>query len=325
MLLAAVSLSCHTKERGYEPGVELAPPYGLVFTQEEEVGTRVTYFNLSTMRPVYSEVVGNFLVMACVTNQHGNKLAVADGQEDRVAILQLPGMLETFDAYFSGRLVDLAVDTDIGHIYAITHNGDFWIDSVAIERFDTLEVALFPRRLTLRPPGRTEAWVVCVGNNTLHVIDLRRGQMLTTETFNDAPTDVGFSPDGSKAYVAFVGGGSSVTCYNADSLLPITTYGTGGGPFELAVSDDGELLAASDSLRGTVQVWDLDNTSTWIVPIGARASSLYFAKQSHSLYVLAQGVNRVKRVQIGDHGPTSVDSLQFNHDVENMILWENRD
>lgn len=287
--------------------------------------SQATYFDLTTLKILHSFPLPNYAVTATATNLHGDRLALADGRSDRIVLMQMPHLQETHNVLLGGEPVDIDVDVDAGHVYAITHNGNFWIDSVALDLFDTLEVRLFPRRLTLKPPARLEAWVVCVGNEALHIIDLPRRVIVRTDSFDSPPTDVAFSPDGSKAYIAFAGASGRVTSYNSATLEPLSNYPAGSGPFSLAVSSDGQLLAASDSLTGMVQIWDLASNQSWSVRAGNWAGSLYFMHETHTLYVLAEGLNQVKRVRIGANGPEAVDSLRFDGETRNMILWENRD
>ncbi|HEY3294166.1 MAG TPA: WD40 repeat domain-containing protein [bacterium] len=301
----------------------LQPPLGMVFTIAGGQVAEVNYFNLSTMDVVATLPFGARTVMASVMTPNGDKLAIADGRTDELVILQMPRLQQGPSVYLGGEPTDIDMDINASHLFAITHNGNFWIDSVGIERLDTLEVRLYPRRMAVRPPGRSEAWVVCPGNEALHVISLLHHEITYTETFEDmTPVDVQFSPCGAVAYVAFAGMPGSIVCYDADSLRPLSSYEAGPGPFDLAVSDDSTLLAASDSLSGTVTIWNLADNRSWTVRVGAWAGGLQFEQHSHTLYVMAVGINQIMKLEIGPAGPQVIDSLRLPQNMHNMILWE---
>jgi DNA-binding beta-propeller fold protein YncE len=329
LLLAGLTVvilgSCHPKEPGEEPTEEgVYPPMGLIFTLSGGGDSRLLYLDLRNFRIAHETVLQGASVKAVTVNANGDRLVLADGLTMQLSMLRLPGLSEVQVLPLGGNTEDLETDAGGWHIYAVTHNGSFWTDTVATGNLDTMEVALHPRRLTLRPPYRNEAWVVSSDQKKIQMINLVHREMFDSLEFSDTPTDVQFSPDGTKAYVALQGEQAGVAAYAPVSHNVLASYPGGEGPFELAVSDDGRYLAASDSTAGTVLLWDVASGGAWSVDVGAGAGPLSFEYRTHMLYVLATGEGRLTRMLVTENGPQTVDSLRLPYPSRCFTMWEVR-
>jgi hypothetical protein len=318
--------SCHSKdELGDDSDLILSPPLGVVFSAVDGTSSVASFFDLSRMRVVSAMNLPGYIITASGQNLAADRLVLADARDDRIAIFQMPGMNLTHLGNLGGAPMDIEPSFGAGFVYAISRNGSFWIDSVAAGTFDTLEIALFPRRLTLRPPDQDQAWIVNESRKIIQIVLLSTEEMFDSMRFTEPPTDVSFSPDGATAFVSFAGPQSGITAYSATSHQAEANYPIAGtGPFDLAMSDDGEYLAAADSSQGDVNILHLQGGDLWSVHVGSDAGLVRFAHESHILYALAPVDNQVKRIQIGTDGPVLVDSVAFIASPSNMILWEKR-
>jgi DNA-binding beta-propeller fold protein YncE len=297
----------------------LSPPLGIAFSVPQG---DVSFFRFGPMELVHSGRLTGWSVVAAEVSVNGQWLAVADGAADRVALLKLPELYELSGAVIGGAPLDVDVDVSGHLLYAITNNGYFWCYHTSSGQFDMLEVELAPRRLALRPPDGGEAWIVCGGNNTIHVVDLRQFIAIDTFFMPLPPTDIQFSGDGGRFYVAMEGDTGSVAVFDALSRALIREQRFGRGAFELAVSDDERFVAASDSATGRLYVWDTGSGATWDVPVGRHPLRTRFARGSHVCYAMSVEDTRLLRINIGDAGPEPADTFYVTPTLRDFVLWE---
>ena len=296
----------------------MVPPLGIAFSVPQG---DVSFFRLGPMELVHAGRLTGWAVVSAEVSLNAQWLAVADGAANRVALLKLPELFELSGAVIGGAPLDVDVDVTGQLIYAVTNNGSFWCYHVGSGTFDTLEVQLWPRRFAIRPDG-SEAWVVCGGNNTIHVVDLRQFVRTDTLILPLPPTDIQFSRDGTRAYVAMEGDTGCVAVFDASSREVIQQHACGRGAFELALSDDARFVAASDSATGRLYIWDTVSGSAWDVPVGRHAFRTRFARHSHVCYVMSIEDTRLLRLEIGEGGPGPADTLHIMPTMKDFVLWE---
>jgi len=282
----------------------------------------VSFFRLWPMELVHAGRLTGWAVVVAEVSVNGRWLAVADGASNRVALLELPDLHELSGAVMGGAPLDVDLDVTGQLLYAVTNNGSLWRYRVASGLFDTLEVQLAPRRLALRPPDGGEAWVVCGGNNTIHVVDLRQFIRTDTLIMPLPPTDIQFSRDGARFYVAMQGDTGRVAVFDASSRQMIQQHACGRGAFELAVSDDERFVAASDSATGRLYLWDTVSGLGWDVAVGRHPFRTRFARQSHVCYAMSIEDTRLLRWNIGDAGPEPADTFYVLPTLRDFVLWE---
>jgi hypothetical protein len=312
-------VSCREKENCVNCEENLEPPLGIAFSVPQG---DVSFFRMRPMEVVRTAQLSGWAVVASEVSTNAQWLAVADGAADRVALLKLPELRELSGAVVGGAPLDVDVDVTGELIYALTSNGAFWRYSVGSGTFDTLEVRLQPRRFALRPTDDREAWVVCGGNNTVHVVDLGQFSQSDTLTLQWPPTDIEFSRDGLRAYIALRGDSGYVAVFDASSRRMIGQHACGLGTLELAVSDDERLVAASDSATGLLNIWETASGRQWQVPVGRCALRTRFAHGSHACYVMSLDQTRLLRVEIGENGPGPSDTLSVLPMLRDFVLWE---
>lgn len=268
------------------------------------------------------EKLPEWTVVAAEVSENARYLAVGEAGF-RLALLELPGMNVLNETIIGGAPLDIEVDASGRLIYVITNNATFWVYSSASGTSDILELPLQPRRLALRPPEKSEAWVVCGERNSILVIDLPQLARVDTIELPQPPTDIQFSPDGSRYYVTMLGDTGTLAAFYTASRQLIQAQPIGRGAFELAVSDDGRYVAASDSATGKVHVWDTVGGPVWSVQIGGYPLRIRFGKRSHTFFVLSVGYRRIQRMSIADNGPVLDDALIMPENALEFVLWEN--
>jgi len=314
-------ISCQSKEtcEGCNDG-SLHPPLGLSFSVPSG---DVSYFNLFGHGLVDTIRRDGWMVMAAEVSINQDRVAVADGGNNRIAVMRLPDFLEITSSGIGGEPMDIDMDVSNQHVYVITRNGSLWRYNVATGVYDTLELALFPRRFAMRPPDRLEAWIVSEGEFELQIVSLQQFRKTDSLVFPSSPTDVQFSPDGARAYIGFKGDTGSVIVYQTSNREQIAQHQTGIGPFELAVSPDGRFLAASDSVRGSVHFWDTITDECWNVPVGGSAGRVRFARWQPRCFVLSQMQNAILGISMSPDGPVTTDTIYVAPYAREIALWEN--
>lgn len=319
ILLAA---ACRSKNPCEDcDGDNLVPPMGLVFSIP---GGDLTFFSLADKRVKLVTPLNGWAVVAAATSANGELMAIADAATDRMVMLRLPGLGSIVTRSLGGTPTDIEMDRLGVLLYATTINGNFWRYNIASGSIDTLEIELRPRRFALRPPERQQAWILCSGNATLHVMDLRNFTPLDTVVLEQAATDVVFSPSGEQAYLAVGGSPGRLAVMDADTRAEVDFLEISGGPFDLAISSDGRFVAASDSSGGRLAIWEVAAGNFWILPLAGSPGRVCFRYNTNCCFVLVYGVNRVYEVTIGSGHPAVTDSVAITANVRDLVLWEYR-
>jgi YVTN family beta-propeller protein len=101
----------------------------------------------------------------------------------------------------------------------------------------TLQVNSYPKSIFLTPDGAL-AWVTFAASSSLYVIDtLSMTVAATVNAGGVAETGLAFSPDGTRAYVAVLGG--QVAVFDTATLSQVALIAVGDQPTDILVSSDG--------------------------------------------------------------------------------------
>ncbi|HZN80899.1 MAG TPA: beta-propeller fold lactonase family protein [Mycobacterium sp.] len=109
-------------------------------------------------------------------------------------------------------------------------------------------------------PGGTYAYVTGgSGSNTLSVIDTATNTVTGTMQFGSIPDEIGFSPDGSFAYI-FNEGPTNVAVVDTETRTVVATIDIAAttGPTDLAVRPDGKRVYVANNFERTLSVIDTD-------------------------------------------------------------------
>jgi YVTN family beta-propeller protein len=265
---------------------------------------------------------GSWAVASAAINVQGDRLIIADDNGARIGLFKLPELTQLAAIPVGGVPMDMQLNTPGTHIFLVTQNSNFWIYAIAAQRFDTLETGALPRRLALRPPEFLQAWVACGGSSSVSVFNLAVFQLADTIPFPTPPTAVVFSPNGTLAYVARRGSPGWVDILDAASRTVITSIEAGSGPFDFAVDGDGEILAATDSARSNVRVWDLAHAQQWDVAIPSSPGRIRYSAGEDAFYVCSRQQGRVYKLQVTLGAAQLTDSLWTVPWVRDVALWE---
>lgn len=238
----------------------------------------------------------------------------------------------------------LAVSPDGSRVYATT--SDELLAEATPGPDGTLAIS---RRITLpaAKPGQapypcgvalsadaTRAFVCLSRNNTLGIVDLKRGEVVGQVPVGIAPFSVVLSPDGSRAYVANWGGrrpavgdltatsggsdtvieewggagSGTVTIVDLTTRVPLTHIETGLAPTGLALSSDGSRLYVANTNSDTISVIDtaaareLEQISVRpdeSLPFGSMPNALALSPDGATLYAANAGNNAVAVIRLG--------------------------
>ncbi|HZP81615.1 MAG TPA: YncE family protein, partial [Chthonomonadaceae bacterium] len=194
--------------------------------------------------------------------------------------------------------------------------------------------ASYPCGLALNAAG-TRAYVCLSRNNTLGVVDLVSGTLLSEIPVGVAPFDVALSRDGSQAYVSDWGGrrpkpgektapsagtetlvdARGVASSGCVSLVDLrkgvetAQIGTGLHPSDIERSADGRTLYVANANSDTVSVLALETQRVIetisvrpdpALPFGSMPNALALSPDDRTLYVANGGNNAISVVALGD-------------------------
>ncbi|MDD5087381.1 MAG: hypothetical protein PHI18_01105 [bacterium] len=317
-VFALVLGSCRDKEGNHDPD-SLVPPLGAAFCIPSG---DVSFFALQSREVVHQIPMENWTIAAAEFHPHVHSiLAVADAQNNRVALWSLPVLGVLGSASVGGSPADVACDPSGTVLYSLTRNGAFWIATLSTGRLDTIEVQVFPRRMAMRPPGN-EAWVVCPGDCTLHVIDVRHVVKRDSLKFDRRPSDVVFTPDGIRALIAFEGDDGGLCELDATTFAPVRERALGHGPYDMAMSWNGRYLGIADSLDARLFVFDLFNDGCSSAAVDSGAVRVRYAETTGHWYVYSIPGNGIQVVSFSGNTLAVADTVAVQSAITDFIIWE---
>jgi YVTN family beta-propeller protein len=170
-----------------------------------------------------------------------------------------------------------------------------------------INVGLFPQALAVSPDG-SQVWVADTGPQTsasspsgVDVIDTSTNTVIAKLPLKGAPSQVAFSPDGTRAYVVTNNG---LWVYSTKDRRLITQVGGIGIPRGIAASPDGKTVYVTDTTGNSVKVIDVATGRVkatigvgelpWNDVISSDGSTLYVADtDSDQVSVISTATNRV--------------------------------
>jgi YVTN family beta-propeller protein len=196
-----------------------------------------------------------------------------------------------------------------------------------------INVGLFPEALALSPDG-SQLWVADTGPQTspsspsgVDVIDTSANKVIAKLPLKGAPSQVAFSPDGTKAYVLT---SNALWVYSTKTRRVIGQVGGLGIPRGIAVSPDGRTLyvtdttgnsvkvisVATDRVKATIHVGELP----WDDVLSSNGSTLYVSDtDSDQVSVIAVATNRVVNTISVTGGP---DTLALTQDGSKLYVGQ---
>lgn len=311
--------SCRDKDD--RPGSDvLAPPLGVVFSIPSG---DVSFFDLESHEVVHRVSMETWIIVACEFHPTMNwMLAVAEAQSSRVALWSLPSLAVLGSSPVGGAPMDVASDMNANILYSVTRNGAFWMATLSSGRLDTMEVRLYPRRMTMRPPGQNEAWVVCPGDCTLHVIRVREALRRDSVKFDYPPSDIAFSPDGVRAFIAFEGMDGGLREFDATTLALIQQHELGHGPYDMTMSRNGHHLAVADSSDARLFVFDFPGGERRSAVLDSGAVRVRYAESTGAWYVLSKTGGGLQVVSCSGDSLAVTDRVAIDEAISELIIWE---
>ncbi len=318
-IVAALLTNCHSKNTTGTSPDSLAPPIGIAFSNP---GEEMTFFDLDDCEVTGTQVLSSWAVSCAQINFQGDRMVVIDDNHARIGVFSLPDLSEATSVALGGVPMDLQLTTSGSLAYVVTQNSVLWQYAISAHNLDTLDTGVAPRRLALRPPNGLQLWVACQGSYAVFVYDLSVFQPLDTLEFVTEPTAVAFRPDGLFAYVARRGSPGEVEIVDAASRTVVGFMDAGSGPFDLAMSDNGQILAASDSARGRVRIWNLTNSQQWDINVGSSPGRIRYAANEQAFYVCGRQQGHVYRISATGEAPVLTDTVRTAPIVREVLLWE---
>ncbi|WP_209448902.1 YncE family protein [Rhodococcus qingshengii] len=147
-----------------------------------------------------------------------------------------------------------ALSVDGNTMYAVNYiSGLTTIDTRTWQVTKVLQmpIAAGPLSATLTPDG-TRLWMCNYMNNEILVFDTTTGEIVQTITTDQAPVYVGFSSDGTKAYVSLVDGASGIAAQMYLPFLPGGEQASLGNAYAANLIGLETSLASYDTARGTM-------------------------------------------------------------------------
>lgn len=292
---------------------------GIAFSNPNE---KMTFFDLDDCEVSGTHVLASWSVSCAHINVQGDRMVVIDDNHARIGVFNLPNLTEVAASSLGGVPMDMQLTTSGSHAYVVTQNATLWQYSVAAHELDTLDTGVAPRRLTLRPPHDLQLWVACQGSHAVIIYDLGVFQPLDTLEFSTEPTAIAFRPDGVYAYIARRGSPGLVEIVDADARAVVGFMDAGSGPFDLAMSDNGQVLAASDSALGRVRLWNLSESQQSDINVGSSPGRIRYAANERAFYVCGRQQGHVYRISVAQDTPVLTDTVRADPVVREVLLWE---
>jgi DNA-binding beta-propeller fold protein YncE len=174
----------------------------------------------------------------------------------------------------------------------------------------------FAGGVAISKDGRT-LFVTRVFAMTLSAIDLGTGLVTKTVQLGAEPYAPVISPDGRMVYVS-LWGGSRVSVYLADGLVPVTDMPSGDHPSAMTFSADGKRLFVAAADSAAVWVYDtfsweaIEQISMSIYPDAPRTSTpnaLAVSPDGRQLIVANADINAVAVVNVSNGARSQVDGF----------------
>ena len=162
------------------------------------------------------------------------------------------------------------------------------------------------------------AYVPSRDANTLSVIETATNTVVQTVNTGTQPSNLAFTPDGARAYLALGGGGGGVEVYDVDAvsgqLTSVTSVSTGAGSGlrNLVLSPDGTRAYAVDQFQDRVVVIDtVTNSVLTNVTVGDQPLNITVSPDGAHLYVSNFTDDSVSVIDTATNSVNATLSLDF--------------
>jgi len=197
---------------------------------------------------------GSTAIVPC----YDNAIAFIDTATDNVTTLSTPN--------YTPSSVDVSPDGSTAY-FTCFNNTPAVIFSVNLNTRalnpQTVTVNSFPENLFLTPDG-AQLWVTFYGGTTMYVIDtLSMTVSGTISVPGVAGTGLGFTPDGTRAYVAITGG--TVSVFNTATLALMASIPVADQPTGVVASKDGSRVYVASGASNSPALSVIDVASNTVV------------------------------------------------------------
>jgi YVTN family beta-propeller protein len=166
----------------------------------------------------------------------------------------------------------------------------------------TLTVGYDAHNLAPTPDG-AQIWVTARGSNNISVIDTASFKIIKdiTGDFIATPLSIAFTPDGTRAYVAFESIGQ-VGVFDAKTYAHISSISLSGHPSYLVMTPNGKKVYAVDYLNAKVlDIRTSDNVVVASIPFrGHKLQDAVASADGSSIYVCNQDKNQIEVITTQD-------------------------
>jgi YVTN family beta-propeller protein len=265
-----------------------------------------------------------------VTNRNDDTVSLIDAETNTVKAILRSGHKPLAASFF-----DLFSETDSlsAKLYVANRNDDTvsvyrqptlgtGIDPFALEGIKTVGVGQKPEGVAVSPDGKY-VWVTNRNDDTISILDRATDQVLvtvplgkkggsSTSTYSgeaEKPVDIGFAPDGSRAYVTARNSNDLLVLDTAKALTDpanavIATVPVGNKPVALAVAPSGKVIYVVNRSGNSLSVVDATalNVLTTI-PVGSEPEGVAVTSDGTKAYVTSSKTNEVWVLQVHAGSP----------------------
>jgi cytochrome d1-like heme-containing protein len=140
-------------------------------------------------------------------------------------------------------------------------------------------------------------------SNRVAVVDTASWRKVASLEVGPRPGRLALQPDGAYLWVALDGPGGGVAAVDVHSLAVAARIATGGGPHDLALSDDSRFAFATNRAEGTVSIVDVAKLAkVRDVKTGAEPAAVAFSRLARAAYVTSEGDGTITAVGVPGEG-----------------------
>lgn len=242
---------------------------------------------------------GSFVYTA---DEHGNSISAIDLAASRVTTVPITISPHNLQITADGKWL-LAVGEPAADGHAHGHGGDaqgvveakgrlLILDTATLDSKPTGEIAVgtHPAHVVADQSGE-RAFVTNAGDNSVSVVDLAAGKVISTIGTGRYPHGLRMSPDGREVYVANVQDGT-VSVIATDGLTELARIPVGATPVQVGFTPDGRSVYVS--LRDENQVAVVDTTTRSLIAtidVGPNPIQVHATPDGRFVYVANQGTD----------------------------------
>lgn len=302
LLIGLLILACRDKDDRDSRRFE--PPYGVIASAS---GGELAFFDLDNLEFIAQEQQVGWAT-ACEFQPINDRLVTIDSEAGGFAVYEMPDVEQVQHLTVSGTPIDLKLDRNQLSAHVITRNGLYFRIAFSNLQADTVDTGPNPRRIALRPLNDFEAWIPCMGDSSIRVIEQQGFYEALRIALPTACTDICFTPSGNAAYCALPGA-NRIYLIDAEDGTFIDTLSFNATTVDLAISPEGRYLAAADSNSGNVRIWDLTTNAVGTVRCGTGAIRVRYSSTQESFFAICVEESWVLCIDPSTNPPVVTDTL----------------